>query len=92
MIHTIKIRESFADAVSCGDKTFEVRRNDRGYQKGDAVRFIVLYDSDGTEMISHPLMEKEYEITYVLSGWGIKEDFCVFGIKPKEEEEGGEAG
>ena len=84
MIHTIKIRESFANAVNCGDKTFEVRKNDRGYQKGDTVRFIVLYDSDGCEMLNHPLMKKEYEITYVLSGYGIENGYCVFGIKPKE--------
>ena len=35
MVHNIKIRESFAEAVMRGDKTFEVRKNDRGYQKGD---------------------------------------------------------
>lgn len=85
MVHAIKILESFADAVNRGDKTFEVRENDRGYQKGDTVRFIVLYDY-GCEMISHPLMKKEYEITYVLSGWGIKNGYCVFGIKPKESQ------
>ena len=85
MVHAIKIRESFADAVNRGDKTFEVRKNDRGYQKGDTVRFIVLYDSDGIEMVSHPLMKKEYEITYVLSGWGIEDGYCVFGIKPIAE-------
>ena len=84
MVHAIKIRESFADAVNRGDKTFEVRKNDRGYQKGDTVRFIVLYDSDGCKMVSHPLMKKEYEITYVLNGWGIEDGYCVFGIKPKE--------
>ena len=55
MLHKIKIRESFANAVNSGDKTFEVRKNDRGYQKGDTVQFIVLYDSDGCEMINHPL-------------------------------------
>lgn len=85
MTHKIKIRESFADAVNRGDKTFEVRKNDRGYQKGDVVQFVVLYDSDGCEMISHPLNEKEYEITYVLSGWGIEDGYCVFGIKPIAE-------
>jgi len=85
MTHKIKIRESFADAVNRGDKTFEVRKNDRGYQKGDIVQFVVLYDSDGCEMISHPLIGKEYEITYVLSGWGIEDGYCVFGIKPIAE-------
>jgi hypothetical protein len=31
MVHTIKIKESFADAVYEGRKNFEVRENDRGY-------------------------------------------------------------
>lgn len=81
MTHKIKILESFADAVVRGDKTFEVRKNDRGYQKGDLVQFTVLYDSDKCEMCSHPLMEQTYEITYVLSGWGIEDGYVVFGIR-----------
>ena len=81
MIHRIKIRESFADAVYRGDKSFEVRKNDRGYQAGDYVRFTVLYDSDGLDMISHPLHERIYVITYVLSGRGIEDGYVVFGIK-----------
>ena len=81
MLHKIKIRESFADAVNRGDKTFEVRRNDRGYQTGDTVKFTVLYDYDGLEMVNHPLMQKTFEITYVLSGWGIEDGYCVFAMK-----------
>lgn len=27
---------------------------------------------------------KQFEITYVLSGWGISEGFVAFGFKPKE--------
>ena len=81
MTHKIKILESFANAVDCGDKTFEVRKNDRGYQKGDTVEFTVLHDFDRLEMISHPLMEKKFMITYVLSGWGVEDGYCVFGIK-----------
>lgn len=84
MLHKIKIRESFANAVNLGDKTFEVRRNDRGYQKGDTVEFVVLYDSDGCEYVDHSLSKKRYEITYVLSGWGVENGYCVFGIKPVE--------
>ena len=81
MTHNIKIRESFANAVDTGEKTFEVRKNDRGYQKGDTIKFTVLYDYDGCEMIDHPLSKKKYEITYVLSGWGIEDGYVVFGIK-----------
>ena len=36
--HKIKLREEYADAVFSGDKSFEIRYNDRGYQKGDRIR------------------------------------------------------
>ena len=32
MVHEIKIGTGFADAVESGEKTFEIRRNDRGYR------------------------------------------------------------
>ncbi len=53
MRHELKIGVDFANAVLCGEKTFELRKNDRGYQKGDAVVFRVL-DRDGTELPEHP--------------------------------------
>lgn len=80
MTHEIKILESFADAVLRGDKNFEVRKNDRGYQRGDFVQFVPIYDSDKLPITSHPLCKKKYIITYVLSGWGIEEGYVVFGI------------
>ena len=79
MTHEIKLREEYADAVLSGDKCFEVRENDRGYQKGDRVRFIVI-DKLGLRTW-HPLNKVEFEITYVLSGWGLKEGWVAFGIK-----------
>lgn len=79
MIHELKIYKSFADAIISGDKTFEVRHNDRGFQKGDKVRFKVENLSEKRE--DHPISEKLYEITYVLNSWGINEGFVVFSIK-----------
>lgn len=79
MIHELKIYKSFADAIISGDKTFEVRHNDRGFQKGDKVRFKVEDLQEKRE--DHPISEKLYEITYVLNSWGINEGFVVFSIK-----------
>lgn len=84
MVHEIKIEEQFADAVLSGEKTFEIRYNDRGYNKGDVVRFIV---EDSRRIIpcpitTHPLHGAEYRITYVLSGWGLKDNFVCLGIRP----------
>ena len=83
--HNIKILEHFADAVLSGEKCFEVRENDRGYQKGDLVKFTVVDKCGyGYKVVSHPLNEWKdhtYQITYVLGGWGLKDNYVVFGIK-----------
>lgn len=93
MRHFIKIQKQFADAILSGDKTFEIRENDRAYQKGDEVTFKVLDECGGeykeydrkTGLYSfHPLRGKIYEITYVLSGWGLKKGYVVFGIREIE--------
>ena len=84
MTHHIKLNHHYAGAVLCGDKNFEVRYNDRGYQKGDKVVFSVV--DDGGITLSHPLSRTTFEITYVLCGWGVKENWCVFGISPWKTE------
>ncbi len=40
MTHTLKTLPVYWDAVERGDKTFEVRRDDRGFQKGDHVALV----------------------------------------------------
>ena len=86
-LHKIKLREEFCDAVLNGEKTFEIRYNDRGYQKGDHIRFIPI-DAESTvtaTRINHPIEEKEYEITYVLGGWGLEDNYVALAIKEVEQ-------
>ena len=84
MNHLLKIKNVFADAILEGTKTFEIRYNDRGFQSGDTVCFIALDDLNyNCQDITHPITNKTYEITYVLSGWGLKEGYVAFGIKEK---------
>lgn len=82
MRHEIKIKECFADAIVGGDKTFEIRYNDRGYQKGDIVVFQCVNDetSSFSLNIKHPINHMAFEIDYILSGYGLKEGFCVFSF------------
>lgn len=83
MRHTLKIQEQFADAIVSGDKMFEVRKNERAYQKGDTVQFTA-YDGTGVWaniVVGHDINHTPYEITYVLSGWGIEAGYVVFGIR-----------
>lgn len=83
-LHILKLHENFCDDVYTGYKNFEVRKNDRCFQRGDIVQFQCV-DDNGTPL-EHFIHECRYEITYVLSGWGIKEDYVVFGIRKLETE------
>lgn len=82
--HEIKIDSEYADSVYYGDKTFEVRRNDRGYQKGDRVKFKVV--KEGLSEKNHPLNDRTYEITYVLgSFYGLADGYVAFSIREVKE-------
>ena len=47
MTHELKIQKQWADAKFAGEKHFEIRRNDRGFQKGDIVRYKVIDPKTG---------------------------------------------
>lgn len=79
MYHKIKLQENFCDAVLNKEKTFEIRYNDRGYQKGDKILFVPV-DKNGIK-ISHPVEKILYEITYVINGWGLENGYVVFSIR-----------
>ena len=81
MLHTLKIWPAYAEAVADGRKRFEVRRNDRGFNAGDLVRFET-WEARGLRVRPDPLAGRTFRITYVHSGWGVAEGFVVFGIAP----------
>lgn len=76
--HEIKLSIEFCDDVLSGAKSFEIRNNDRNYQIGDIIKFIPV-SSNGLR-IHHNVENKEYVITYILSGWGLKEGYVALGI------------
>lgn len=87
MLHEIKIDSNFSDAVLSGEKNFEIRYNDRGYQKGDFINFTPINEKNFT-VVSGPsriLRRKTYVITYVLTGWGLQDGYVGLGIKEVEE-------
>jgi len=83
MLHHLKIKEEFADAIVRGEKTFEIRINDRGFQKGDLIEFITVQE-DLPFPDCHPIHNRTYEITYVMNGWGLKNGYVVFGIREED--------
>ena len=92
--HDLKLNTEFCDAVLRGEKTFEVRKNDRGFQTGELIRFIPTdgtsyRSSDGTvrEHAKHEISGHTYKITYILNGWGIKNGYVALGIKEYRQTE-----
>ena len=79
MLHEIKLREDYIEPVLSGKKNFEVRLNDRGYQKGDWVKFKAV-SRQGVTYVEPELEKATFEITYVHSGLGLQEGYVVFGI------------
>ena len=69
--HRLKIAENYLQAKRAGDKLFEIRRNDREYQKGDTTIYIEHLSEKET-------IEHHYEITYVTS-YAQQGDYVVFG-------------
>lgn len=66
--HRLKIQEQYADAVLNGTKTFEIRKNDRGYEVGDKIVFDVV-TNEGYAVgaaARHPLNGAAYRIDYIL--------------------------
>ncbi len=75
MVHDLKIAPVFFLAIESGRKTFEIRKDDRGFQNGDTIK-LQEYDPvtesyTGREMVA--------EITYV-STFLQKPDIVVFSI------------
>lgn len=87
-IHDLKLSTNFCDAVYTGMRTFDLRKNDRGFQTGDLIRYTpVKFDESETaaRFPSHPIQGELYEITYILSGWGLQPDCVALGIREKND-------
>jgi ASC-1-like (ASCH) protein len=76
MQHNLKIRKPYYDAVKAGIKRFEIRNNNRGYQKGDEITL----EEINTAGIRTGAANIEAVITYV-SNFHQKENWVVFGFR-----------
>ena len=85
--HILKLNERFAGEVLKGRKRFEVRFNDHCFQRGDEVKFRIVDDYGGPvkNEIAEELEDRLYRITFVVSGYGLKEGYVAFGFEEIEE-------
>ena len=86
-LHELKILHKYLIEVDLGNKTFELRKNDRDYQVGDLIRFIDIREDDSTtkNQIEPNIDENTlYRITYILKDvekYGLDKDYCILAIK-----------
>lgn len=76
-IHELKILPEYYDAVRCGDKRFEIRKNDRNYHSGDILR---LKEWDGEKYTGEELDALVRYIYYGIDEYGLAEGYCIMSI------------
>jgi len=74
----LKVWSEYFDALVSGDKSFEVRKNDRNYQVGDILQ-LREWDKDKGEYTGRYASKV---VTYMLNGgmFGIEQGYCVMGL------------
>lgn len=92
--HTLKLPEPYFSAVLSGDKTFEARRNDRAYQRGDKLVLIDTSSCDcGSEKCDKRRPPIERYVSFVFAGdpnlrdlGGIVPGYVVLGLSTHSTE------
>lgn len=90
-----------AEDVPSGRKRVEVRKNDRLYQAGDIIKFVVpdeikptqfhdrffFQDNSNYYIPTYSTHDKTYQITFVESGYGLKDEYVAFSFKEVTKDE-----
>lgn len=80
MTHALKTYPEYFKAIESGDKTFELRKDDRPFKVGDT---ILLQEYD-PEKKTYTGKEISMAIGYILRDavkFGLKAGFCIIGLK-----------
>ena len=74
--HEVKLAASYYEDVVSGKKSFELRKNDRGYKQGDSLKMLEFKDG------KHTGRTIEADIIYMLEDYtGLAEGYCILGIR-----------
>ncbi len=77
MIHELKILPEYFNAVILGEKTFEIRNNDRPFRKGD---LLALNEFDGQYYTGNSCL---VYVDYIMDNTDyVKKDMVAMAIKP----------
>ena len=88
MTHELKTWPCFFMEIESNAKTFEIRKNDRGYEVGDKIVFNVV-TNEGYAVgaaARHPLNGATYRIDYILDGFeGLAQKYVAMAISKEGE-------
>lgn len=77
-VHNIKIAYRWFIRKLKGEKPWELRLNDRNYQRGDIANYEIVEIPEGAE-IDSLWSEMQWEITQVVTAvQGLKANYCIF--------------
>lgn len=94
--HELKTWSQYFEAIIAGEKTFELRKNDRDFKVGDKLllkEYKLLGLNNITQRIDGEYTggEQMVEVTYLLNhepmknNFGLQAGYCVMGIKKLNE-------
>jgi hypothetical protein len=87
--HELKTWPEFYIPIVSGEKTFELRRDDRGFKVGDILRLREwrrLRIVDGIAQGEYTGRETRRYVSYVLSGMGLEPGVVCMGLAPEAAE------
>lgn len=75
-VHQIRLAKDYFNDVAAGVKSFELRKNDRGYKVGDILELLEFSEGRNTGRLIRA------EVTYILEDYtGIEDGYCIMAIK-----------
>lgn len=78
-VHQVRLAKTYFDDVAAGIKSFELRKNDRGYKVGDILEMMEFSEGRNTGRLIRA------EATYILEDYtGIEDGYCIMAIKVVE--------
>ena len=86
MEHRLKIQPEYFEAVASGEKTFEVRKDDRPFSPKDR---LILEEYEKERYTGRALA---VTVTYILRGEYCREGYCILGIRPVKGDKWEETG
>ena len=89
--HKLKTERVFLEAIASGEKTWDIRNNDRHFQRGDVVTFREyrnpysgIFAAMAGEKPPAPLLpEVRKRIGWIMHGpcRGLEEGYCIFSLE-----------